>query len=1829
MAAFCPNFADGEVKTDFASVKKAFDTDVAYYLWDRFQGDMQLISDTMKRLPKKAPLVATGKQPASGATDYTKGKGRRVRMETHKINDLHNQYVWDAEKRMGNTFVRTVNGVKVKFWKSYSREDAIKLKNQILSEYAHVKVKLEEAYDGGTAVVMEGNPQSYDETIAANQAALEKDASEYRWELNNESREDLLPDPMIDRSSDLPKAVDNVEEEVKNVNDVYHFVDGNRNKSAADVLNFIKEQKLIDDPRLKELLDFLIQHASRNSYLTVGSISTSKMNQADLDAYMYFDPNTHEVVLVQENRNLPTTYDYFIRSVLHEYIHGYTIKAIKNPQTAEEEALSKKITNLYNTAVKHANNPKMYGYDNPTEFVAELFSRSEFVSEVKSLPFKTWYRVLNAIMDFFGIKTRFGLSIDEQTINAVMNFIPTTEDFVDLSQERAEVHLMPLMDVINNIRKKGTLNDREEFVSLVRGYEKFFTFKGGTKHKESGFAMTPVTSIIGKYGMGIEEEEIEEGSDVEELIERANNAGNVVHGTIESILTGQTASYGKDNPFVGSTGLRADLSRILARFAGEEVTVMSEVFVADPRKAISGKIDLVVIDSKNKVHLYDFKTKEKGFDNYDLRFRNRADGSLKYSARHRAQSQLTMYKQIWEDMTGTQVSSMNVMMLVPHIEERNGGKHQVVGASLSSKYDKGVDTSTTPNVTGARIYDSLRNVNTSKGSVMSGIPGIKNPSRSFRTEQELKRFEAEALTFSRVENALNELFTSLEKQLETVKQRGTIAQSQELDRKLEEVRREQDSVKALDNLLSFALVQTADIEKLYFSMKKKGEPISIGKLFGWRDTVNAFNGFSEYARYLADKTPLIRDEKYKKEYEALLVRLKELNNRMDDIKSRYESEGMKKLVDFLVPYFNGIRAEVRNEGKLAYRKLSASEKKNMTESEYVNDILEESEENIDFRTRALLTKEMKRASRDINTLGMWLDNVLDSKDPVIAAMVKSFAKTDHISHVESIEGRDKILKPLRKFEETMGDKLGTVAYEKLYEFLLEKDPSGKLTGFFVDRFNSRLWEDYNEIILETRSLPESSRLQARREWKNTRTTLRKEDFANGKAELLEQMVEDGDITLEQLEEIKNQELEFVKTITSPDEFAGTPTLKDLANQGIVSHEAIDKIDNWIYKNAWNYRDIKPEWRHLYESKQWGELMVHKESNTPQWQLYETLMEMVDQANDMLPYASRIGKRLPGVVKTTSEMLKSGQNLLTVFKESAKNEFGIRADDVERDNFDNEGNPKYFLPIHYVGKVEPELQSYDIPTIIFKFWQSANDFSNKLEILPEMELAKYFVNNRKADVVKKKALKVPFKGVGNKEELIANNNNLSKQINEWFLTCVYGIPKANQGKILRHKNAKGETVGLDVGKLADNLGKYTALNLLGLNLIQGAANTILGEVLQVAENVAGEYMSKKAYQRGSEFYIKNMAGIMGDVGNRGAENIVTRLMQELDTLDEWEGTDFSKRQKYRHAISTNTLFFTTHAGEHEMQGRFTLGLLSDKRAFDKDGKDIGNMLEAYVKGDREYKESLRKTYGDKWKDHYSSELRLPENFSEEKSEWTADDRFEFSYKTRGILSRLHGEYSDLGRVALQRGALGRQAYMFRKFIIPGFKRRWGKKDYVERLGDFVEGNYITTGRFAGQLLRDITDFKFSIGAHWGELTDNEKANVRRTITELAFLLGAIIVSNFAIAKIKEIDDDEGEERMWSLLAYQALRLRAELLFFVNPGDTMAILRSPAASMSVLENMGRIITRVATDPFARYERGPWKGHLKLEKNLVNVTPGYRQFYRIRDQRDQLTWFSTKIN
>jgi hypothetical protein len=216
---------------------------------------------------------------------------------------------------------------------------------------------------------------------------------------------------------------------------------------------------------------------------------------------------------------------------------------------------------------------------------------------------------------------------------------------------------------------------------------------------------------------------------------------------------------------------------------------------------------------------------------------------------------------------------------------------------------------------------------------------------------------------------------------------------------------------------------------------------------------------------------------------------------------------------------------------------------------------------------------------------------------------------------------------------------------------------------------------------------------------------------------------------------------------------------------------------------------------------------------------------------------------------------------------------------------------------------------------------------------------------------------------------------------------------------------------------------------------------------------------------------------------------------------------------------------------------------------------------------------------------------------------------------GLLTRIHGAYSDLERVALQQNALGSMAYMFRKFIVPGARRRWGSRRFEGRVDEYVEGNYISMIKFVKQIYKDLRAHKAVVlSRQWASMSDYEKANIVRATGEIVALIAIAVLA--AVAVKFAGDDDKEDDVFWNFVAYQTLRLKAELLFFISPAQALKILRSPAASLGVINNTITLFTQLTGPGWQDYQQGPWKDHMKIEKTLIDMTIGVRQYYRLRD-------------
>ena len=149
------------------------------------------------------------------------------------------------------------------------------------------------------------------------------------------------------------------------------------------------------------------------------------------------------------------------------------------------------------------------------------------------------------------------------------------------------------------------------------------------------------------------------------------------------------------------------------------------------------------------------------------------------------------------------------------------------------------------------------------------------------------------------------------------------------------------------------------------------------------------------------------------------------------------------------------------------------------------------------------------------------------------------------------------------------------------------------------------------------------------------------------------------------------------------------------------------------------------------------------------------------------------------------------------------------------------------------------------------------------------------------------------------------------------------------------------------------------------------------------------------------------------------------------------------------------------GEHWMQLRTSLALAQSYKL--KDSK--GNLVSLWDAMETIPINSEHPEYGNKLiiKDGYTKE---------DGSKFTREDITKFTLKSKAINQRMHGIYNQADKNAVQKLALGRLAFMFRKWIIPSLNRRFESTKYNMELESEVEGYYRTLGRFLNQMQQDL-------------------------------------------------------------------------------------------------------------------------------------------------------------
>ena len=257
--------------------------------------------------------------------------------------------------------------------------------------------------------------------------------------------------------------------------------------------------------------------------------------------------------------------------------------------------------------------------------------------------------------------------------------------------------------------------------------------------------------------------------------------------------------------------------------------------------------------------------------------------------------------------------------------------------------------------------------------------------------------------------------------------------------------------------------------------------------------------------------------------------------------------------------------------------------------------------------------------------------------------------------------------------------------------------------------------------------------------------------------------------------------------------------------------------------------------------------------------------------------------------------------------------------------------------------------------------------------------------------------------------------------------------------------------------------------------------------------------------------------------------------------------------------------------------------------------------------------------------------------------------EFREKVIQVNKKIHGVYDKNGAAKIEKEWWGSIVMQYHKHIYPGIMKRWRRKGYYSEtrgsnerganqdLIDFLCTEFVDFNSISKEKAKNnntniaLASIQTAILAgidsiqnmmfNWDNLSEDERANIRRTFAENAAILSAVL---FVIAIYAAWDDDDIKNNGFvASLLYLADRLYSDTTMY-NPAGLVSEAKttwsSPIASANGPSDFIKaaiLIPQALFDPDynPEYQTGQYAHKNKLEVLLRRNIPGIRPYDRIQ--------------
>lgn len=623
------------------------------------------------------------------------------------------------------------------------------------------------------------------------------------------------------------------------------------------------------------------------------------------------------------------------------------------------------------------------------------------------------------------------------------------------------------------------------------------------------------------------------------------------------------------------------------------------------------------------------------------------------------------------------------------------------------------------------------------------------------------------------------------------------------------------------------------------------------------------------------------------------------------------------------------------------------------------------------------------------------------------------------------------------------------------------------------------------------------------------------------------------------------------------------TVTDLENR--KKKELGKNFDAWKESNIYN-KELRGEYliprMDKFKDDNWN-------MSSQQQQYYKFLVSTYFESQSKQPKRREEDKFiLPYIDKSSNDRLRQGE-LWKTLKYKTQDAFLLLEEDMLKENTEKTKT----IPILYYNNaltMDADEVSVDLLHSVLRYKMAADRYEVQNKFIPLADNLLSLVEKTSPvetdsegfKILDKAAKEVGITGGINKYVQKHGQNNAVAMLEAFIDTQLYGITRRDLKK-------KIGGVTLDVGKIADTIMNFASMTQIAIDPLTSLANSLNAQIQIAEEAFAGQFIDSKTWRAAQAYYNAHELELIQDSFNPYDKSFLNNLGNVYDAMQGEYIDEFGHKltkSAFKAKMNTGLAFAGMHKGEHRAANVMLISLLMKEKRGDKTLFEI-------------HQEEFEKT----------GKISLDINLQN---------------RLHAINKRLHGVYNKFDAPELQRYAGGRLLLMYRKFLVPGLKRRFKGEGLDYELGDFTEGMYRT---FYKKLFFETSELINAFQNKEGNLTPYELYNLRRAMFEHFAIATTGLLAWALMGLSGSFGDDDAKRYVYGAVLYEILRVNAELSVYGAIGDinnyflpdiseAMTPYKSTSAAWGVLEKvtkvyayaMGDIVSLIKGDDIARYKR-----------------------------------------